>query len=267
MKDLPQQRITSSGLRGNRGRYGLGTPPPAAHISYEAEMVGCRYGWVSVISPEKRWNSKKNHCYVLTECTGCGSVQWQHLDNLRSGKSKGCQACSQPRKIPRWLDRRLTAAKQRCQNPLDPQYPNYGARGIRFRFQSVMEAGMYLIRMYGLPSRELELDRIDNNGDYAEGNIRFVTRQENNRNKCNTILTRFSQQYWPYSQTVVTRKLSSGESRDRIIEDAVRAVSEKRKNWRLIGARLEFMIYEMPDDIIVLPYRANSSTTAATVVR
>lgn len=43
------------------------------------------------------------------------------------------------------------------------------------------------------------------------------------------------------------------------------AVAEKRKCWRLISARLDFMTYEMPEDIIVLPYRGNSSTTVATV--
>jgi hypothetical protein len=34
------------------------------------------------------------------------------------------------------------------------------------------------------------------------------------------------------------------------------AVREKRKNWRIISARLDFMTSEMPDDITVLPYRA-----------
>ncbi len=38
----------------------------------------------------------------------------------------------------------------------------------------------------------------------------------------------------------------------------------KRKNWKLIDARLDFMTYEMPAHIIVLPYRGGSSTTAAT---
>ena len=40
---------------------------------------------------------------------------------------------------------RLTAAKQRCTNPHDPQYPNYGGRGIEFRFGSVLEAGLWML--------------------------------------------------------------------------------------------------------------------------
>lgn len=117
-------------------------------------------------------------------------------------------------------------------------------------FPSVTDAGLYLIKEYGLP-RALEIDRIDNNGHYAEGNIRFVTHVKNNRNKRCTLLTEFSQEYWPYVESVVARKLSSGMSREEIIQDAEDAVFYKRKNWRIISARLDFMTYEMPESIIV----------------
>jgi hypothetical protein len=138
---------------------------------------------VEIISPEKRWNSSWNHCYVLTRCNGCNSEQWQLLDNLRRGKSKGCQSCSQRRAAPRWLDRRFTAAKQRCTNPRDKNFKNYGARGIEFRFPSVTAACLYMIETHGLPSRDLELDRIDVNGHYEPGNLRWVTHQENCTNQ------------------------------------------------------------------------------------
>lgn len=261
MRDSGQQRTTSCGLKGNRGRYSLDSPPPAAHISYKPEMVGEQYGWVEIISAEKRWNRSMNHCYVLTKCKGCGSIQWQNRNNLISGKSRGCQQCSQTRQIPLWLDRRLTAAKQRCENPNGPEYHNYGARGIKFCFQSVTQAGLYLLSEYGMPDRELEIDRKDTNGNYARGDLRFITHADNQANKRNTVLTKFEQKYWPYCQNVVVRKLSAGMIRDEIIQDAQDAVFYRRKNWRIISARLDFMIYEMPDHIIVLPYRGNPSTT------
>lgn len=264
MKDLQQPQSISYGSKGNRSRYSLDLLPPAAHISFKPEMVGEIYGWVKIISSEKRWNKTMNHCYVLTQCQGCGHIQWQNRNALTSGRSKGCQHCSQPRQIPYWLNRRLTAAKQRCENINAPEYHNYGGRGIRFDFPSVTAAGLYLIEHFGLPSRVMEIDRIDNNGNYAEGNIRFVTHKENNRNKRNTVLTEFSQKYWPYAKSVVIQKLSQGMSREEIIQDAEKAVAHRRKNWRLISARLEFMTYKMPDSIIVLPYRENLSTTAAT---
>ena len=157
MGDWRRPRTTSYGPRseGHRGQYDLTTPPPAAHISHAPEMVGVRYGWVEIIDPEKRW----------------------------SQKSKGCQSCSQRRAVPRWLDRRFTAAKQRCTNPKDPNYRNYGARGIAFCFDSVTAAGLYMIETQGLPDRKMELDRIDANGNYEPGNLRWATHQQNCQNQ------------------------------------------------------------------------------------
>ena len=264
MTDSQQHQTTSCGSKGNRGRFSLDSPPPAAHVSSDPDIVGKHFGWVTVTSPEKRWNKSWNHCYVLTMCEGCGAVRWQLLDNLRRGLSKGCQECSQPRQIPIWLDRRLTAAKQRCTNPKNPAYQEYGARGIQFRFSSVTEAGLYLIQKYGLPERELEIDRIDTNGNYEPGNLRFVDRKTNCRNRRCTVLSEYDPKYWPYARSVVIRKLSEGLTREQIIQDAETAVFERRKNWRYIRARLAFMTYEMPESITVLPYRGDSSTTAAT---
>lgn len=263
MKDCKLPQTTSYGSRESGNLCGSGGPPEAAHISYSPELVGPRFGWVRVISPEKRWSKSWNHCYVLTVCEGCGTERWQLLGNLQRGVSKGRQSCSRPRAIPRWLDRRLTAAKQRCTNPNDPGYPDYGGRGIRFRFNSVVEAGKYMMSLPGY-SRELEIDRIDTNGDYAPGNLRWVPRAQQMGNRRNTVLSEWDEKYWPYARSVVTRKLSSGMTREEIIADAELAVANRRKNWRGISERLRCMTYEMPDEITATPYRESSSTTAAT---
>lgn len=120
------------------------------------------------------------------------------------------------------------------------------------------------MRLHGTPQRELEEDRINTNGNYEPGNLRFVTKQENQANRRNTILSEFQQEYWPYTESVVKRKLAAGMSRTEIIHAAQQAVQEKRKCWRIISARLDFMTYEMPEDIIVLPYRGNLPTTVDT---
>ena len=265
MTDLQRPQTTSSGSRGKRGRYTLDSPPPAAHISCAQSIVGRRYGWVKIISPEKRWNEQWSRCYVLTECVSCHNIQWTYLSNLTRGISKGCQNCSQrPKPIPMWLEQRLTAAKGRCENPNDRQYHLYGGRGVRFCFPSVIQAGIWILKNVSNVRREYEMDRIDNNGHSAPGNIRFVPREKNLGNRRVTVLSEWDQEYWPYSRNVVTRMLSSGKTREEIIESAREAVRMKRKNWKLIDARLDFMTYEMPAHIIVLPYRGGSSTTVAT---
>lgn len=241
MEDLQQPQTISSGSRGNRSQFGSTTPPPAAHVSYAPQMVGEQYGWVKIISPEKRWSAKWNHCLVLTKCIGCGRQQWTNRNNLTRGTSKGCQSCSQPRQIPKWLDRRLTAAKQRCTNPNDKGFMNYGGRGIQFQFASVTAAGLWLLETYGVPDRAMELDRIDNQGHYAPGNLRFVPRKVNQANRRLTVLPDWDPKEWPYARSVVIRKLSAGMTREQIMDEARIAVAEKRKNWRAIKARLESM--------------------------
>ena len=180
MGDWRRQRTTSYGPRstGRVSRYASETPPPADHVSFNPGQVGARYGWLCIISPERRYTKGWSECFVLTECTGCGRKSWTRLANMMQGKTKGCQSCSQRRAVPRWLDRRFTAAKQRCENPDDQQYKNYGARGIRFEFPSVTDACLYMIETNGLPDRKLEIDRIDNDGNYAPGNLRWATRSE-----------------------------------------------------------------------------------------
>lgn len=237
--DSQRPQTTSSGSRGYRSRYDSTTLPPAAHVSSDPGIVGSRFGWVEVISPEKRWSKTWNHCRVLTRCTGCTSEQWQDLGNLRRGVSKGCQSCSQPApEWPKWLERRLNAAKQRCTNPKNPRFSEYGGRGIEFRFPTPSAACAWIVENLEPLDRSLELDRIDTDGHYEPGNLRFVTRERNQANRRLTVLPNWDASQWPYARSVVTRKLSSGMSKEQILEEARTAVRERRKNWRSIEARL-----------------------------
>jgi len=73
-------------------------------------------------------------------------------------------------------------ARKRCENPANAAYDLYGGRGIQFRFDSFEE---FLSVVGERPSSDLTLDRIDNNGHYEKGNVRWVSRkvQSNNRRK------------------------------------------------------------------------------------
>lgn len=68
---------------------------------------------------------------------------------------------------------------QRCNNPKNTNYFKYGARGIECRIgRTSGEVFRYLI---GLPGYfpGAQLDRIDNDGHYEHGNLRWVTPREN----------------------------------------------------------------------------------------
>lgn len=71
----------------------------------------------------------------------------------------------------------------RCNNPKSTGYKNYGGRGIKVKFISFDDFYNYVVNEIKVDPRGLTIDRINNDGDYEPGNIRFVTRPQNNRNK------------------------------------------------------------------------------------
>lgn len=71
----------------------------------------------------------------------------------------------------------------RCNNPKHKQYKNYGGRGIKVKFTSFDDFRDYIVNELKSDPRGLTIDRIDNDGNYERGNIRFITQAENSRNK------------------------------------------------------------------------------------
>lgn len=76
------------------------------------------------------------------------------------------------------------SVKQRCTNPNNLSYVNYGGRGINFGFPSVRAFAEWLVdNLEPRPSPLHSIDRIDNNKGYTAGNLRWATAKEQNRNK------------------------------------------------------------------------------------
>jgi hypothetical protein len=85
------------------------------------------------------------------------------------------------------LAKRAYAIFQRCTNPKNPGYKDYGGRGITCEFESVKALVDYLVQI--APAEKWmgkTIDRIDNNLGYQVGNIRLATYQENNLNRRNS---------------------------------------------------------------------------------
>jgi hypothetical protein len=76
----------------------------------------------------------------------------------------------------------LGNAYQRCTNPKSRNYKNYGGRGIEFRFSSLGDAVIQVIAAIGSRPAGKTLDRVDNEGHYEAGNLRWATRSEQARN-------------------------------------------------------------------------------------
>lgn len=77
-----------------------------------------------------------------------------------------------------WLN-----VKDRCRNPRNPYFHNYGGRGISLHPAWAESFPAFRMGVGERPSPAHSLDRIDNDGHYRPGNVRWVTKKQQARNQ------------------------------------------------------------------------------------
>lgn len=103
-----------------------------------------------------------------------------------SGAQNSCvRDCDQAKRLRQWSIRALKSARDRCHNPHNKDFAAYGGRGIRVCAEWSRTGGYrkFLRHIGAKPTSQHTLDRIDPNGDYEPGNVRWATMagQSNNR--------------------------------------------------------------------------------------
>lgn len=129
-------------------------------------------------------------------CTAIMHKKYRMADSYKISHDKSCRKYNKLYKDKRnklsrkysktiidCLRRRFHVIRQRCNNPKCKAYKWYGGRGIKCKFKSSDEFINYVINELRINSCELEIDRIDNDGNYELGNIRFITHKENMNNR------------------------------------------------------------------------------------
>jgi hypothetical protein len=71
-------------------------------------------------------------------------------------------------------------ARNRCNNPRNKRFKDYGGRGIRFLFTSFQD---FFAEIGFRPSTKHSVDRIKNDSHYMPGNIKWSTQSEQNYNR------------------------------------------------------------------------------------
>jgi len=125
--------------------------------------------------------------------------------------------------------------RQRCTNRKNRQWKDYGGRGIKMCFAAFDE----FLAEVGERPPGMTIDRIDNNGDYAPGNVRWATRAEQQRNRRNAVFVEIEGE----QHRLMDIAKQCGLKRDVIAERAAKGLSRAevlspQRRYNLTGLAL-----------------------------
>jgi len=153
------------------------------------DITGLRSGRLVVLG-YAHTDERSGRSYWHVRCD-CGMEKVVLGDSLRTGGSRSC-GC-----LRRENNSNLTHGmsnspeyrcwqqiRQRCLNVQHPRYKDYGGRGITIHPQWVDDFALFLKDVGKRPTPTHSLDRLDNNGSYVPGNVRWATVKQQNGNRC-----------------------------------------------------------------------------------
>ena len=126
--------------------------------------------------------------------------------------------------------------KQRCNNPANVSYKNYGGRGITYDPNWELFE-QFKHDMFPSFKEGLSIDRIDVNKNYSKTNCRWVTRQDQNRNMRRVPQRLYKNKICTLGEIAITEKLPYDTLWRKVnrkgftVEEAVKHTREFRKKY------------------------------------
>jgi hypothetical protein len=168
------------------------------------EEIGKRYGSWIIIAEAGRGKGRRR--LVKARCC-CEREQIVSLNNLRQGLSTQCRFCS---KKGRSSNRRThgeasqkpaeyrvwRGMRRRCYSEQDPNFKNYGGRGLTVCARWLGPEGYahFLADMGRRPGPSYSIERVKNNHGYSPLNCKWALSKEQGRNKRVNVCIRVGRQ-------------------------------------------------------------------------
>jgi len=200
------------------------------------EHAGERFGRLVAI----KMTVGGRHSKYLCRCD-CGKEKEIHTSGLVGGRSLSCGCLaseltserSKTHGMSHTSEYRIWAAiKRRCVLKTCKEYPRYGGRGIKVS-QEWHNFSAFINDMGRRPSPDLEIDRINNDGNYEPTNCRWATVTENARNRCDNHVLEFNglsepiiwwAQHLGLRKSTISFRLRSGWTVERALTAPVRVI-------------------------------------------
>lgn len=207
-------------------------------------LVGNTFGELTVRREDPLKQGKKRKW--ICQCS-CGNTTSVTTNDLTSGHTKSCGCAKSLSARERFtthglrdhpLYGRWLTVKNRCYNPNDEYYHNYGGRGIRVCDRWLNSFPNFLEDM-GMPPEGYTLDRKDNDGDYSPENCRWADNHTQSMNKSTTAMVEYKGEIVKRRELAEKHGLTPDLLRQRLekgwgIEKALSTEVPPQLKWRVI---------------------------------